>query len=67
VNAFLSWADEFYLRPHHRSAALLHPSTVDTPRHRLERLGARRTGRGALERGDGVFDPEVAAILTSSG
>jgi NADH dehydrogenase len=32
VNAFLSWADEFYLRSHHRSAALLDPSTVDTPR-----------------------------------
>jgi NADH:ubiquinone reductase (H+-translocating) len=32
ANAFLSWADEFYLRPHHRSAALLDPSTIDTPR-----------------------------------
>jgi NADH:ubiquinone reductase (H+-translocating) len=32
LNAFLSWADEFYLRPHHRSAALLDPSTIDTPR-----------------------------------
>jgi NADH dehydrogenase len=34
VNAFLSWADEFYVRPHHRSAALLDPSTIDTPRIR---------------------------------
>ena len=32
LNAFLAWADEFYLRSHHRSAALLDPATVDTPR-----------------------------------
>jgi NADH:ubiquinone reductase (H+-translocating) len=32
VKAFLAWADEFYVRPHHRSAALLDPSTIDTPR-----------------------------------
>jgi NADH dehydrogenase len=32
VKAFLAWADDFYLRPHHRSAALLDPSTIDTPR-----------------------------------
>jgi NADH dehydrogenase len=32
LNAFLSWADEFYLRPRHRSAALLDPATIDTPR-----------------------------------
>ena len=32
LNAFLSWADEFYLRSHHRSAALLDPATIDTPR-----------------------------------
>jgi NADH:quinone reductase (non-electrogenic) len=32
ANAFLSWADEFYLRSHHRSAALLDPLTIDTPR-----------------------------------
>jgi NADH:ubiquinone reductase (H+-translocating) len=32
VKAFLAWADEFYVRPHHRSAALLDPSNVDTPR-----------------------------------
>jgi NADH dehydrogenase len=32
LNAFLSWADDFYLRPHHRSAALLDPANVDTPR-----------------------------------
>ena len=32
TKAFLAWADEFYLRPHHRSAALLDPSNIDTPR-----------------------------------
>jgi NADH:ubiquinone reductase (H+-translocating) len=32
VKAFLAWADEFYFRPHHRSAALLDPSNIDTPR-----------------------------------
>jgi NADH dehydrogenase len=32
VKAFLTWAEEFYVRPHHRSAALLDPSTIDTPR-----------------------------------
>jgi NADH:ubiquinone reductase (H+-translocating) len=29
---FLTWADEFYLRSHHRSAALLDPATIDSPR-----------------------------------
>jgi NADH:ubiquinone reductase (H+-translocating) len=32
VKAFLAWADEFYVRPHHRSAALLDPATIDSPR-----------------------------------
>ena len=32
VKAFLAWADEFYVRPHHRSAALLDPSNIDSPR-----------------------------------
>jgi NADH dehydrogenase len=32
LDAFLAWADEFYLRSHHRSAALLDPATIDTPR-----------------------------------
>jgi NADH dehydrogenase len=32
VKAFLAWADEFYVRPHHRSAALLDASNIDTPR-----------------------------------
>jgi NADH dehydrogenase len=34
LHAFLAWADEFYLRAHHRSAALLDPATIDTPRIR---------------------------------
>jgi NADH dehydrogenase len=32
LKAFLAWAEDFYLRPHHRSAALLDPSKIDTPR-----------------------------------
>jgi NADH dehydrogenase len=32
TKAFMSWAEEFYLRPHHRSPELLDPSTVDQPR-----------------------------------
>jgi NADH dehydrogenase len=32
TSAFLSWAEDFYVRPHHRSAALLDPTTIDTPR-----------------------------------
>jgi NADH dehydrogenase len=32
VKAFLAWANEFYLRPHHRRAALLDPEKIDTPR-----------------------------------
>jgi NADH dehydrogenase len=32
MHAFMAWAEDFYVRPHHRSAALLDPSTIDTPR-----------------------------------
>jgi NADH dehydrogenase len=32
LRAFTAWAEEFYLRPHHRSAKLLDPSTIDTAR-----------------------------------
>ncbi|HZM84736.1 MAG TPA: FAD-dependent oxidoreductase [Candidatus Limnocylindrales bacterium] len=32
LKAFTAWAEEFYLRPHHRSAELLEPSRVDVPR-----------------------------------
>jgi NADH dehydrogenase len=32
LKAFVAWAEEFYLRPHHRSADLLDPSKIDTPR-----------------------------------
>jgi len=36
MHAFMSWAEDFYVRPHHRSAALLDPSTIDTPRIRWD-------------------------------
>jgi NADH:ubiquinone reductase (H+-translocating) len=32
LKAFFAWAEEFYVRPHHRSAALLEPSRIDLPR-----------------------------------
>ncbi len=32
VKAFIAWAEEFYLRPHHRAADLLDPSKIDIPR-----------------------------------
>jgi NADH:ubiquinone reductase (H+-translocating) len=32
MKAFFAWAEEFYLRPHHRWAKLLDPATIDTPR-----------------------------------
>jgi len=32
IRAFLAWAEEFYVRPGHRSAELLDPSTINTPR-----------------------------------
>jgi NADH dehydrogenase len=32
LNAFSAWAEEFYVRPHHRSASLLDPLTIDKPR-----------------------------------
>lgn len=32
VNALVTWADEFYLRPHHHVASLLSESTLDTQR-----------------------------------
>jgi NADH dehydrogenase len=38
MRAFISWADDFYLRPGHRSATLLDPSTIDEPR--IRRNGA---------------------------
>jgi NADH:ubiquinone reductase (H+-translocating) len=30
ARAFTSWAEEFYVRPHHRSAELLRSSTSDS-------------------------------------
>ena len=32
MRAFHLWAEDFYVRPSHRSAMLLDPSTIDTPR-----------------------------------
>ncbi len=32
LKAYVAWAQEFYLRPHHRRAELLDPSRIDTPR-----------------------------------
>jgi NADH dehydrogenase len=32
LKAFVAWAEDFYLRPHHRSAELLDPSQVELPR-----------------------------------
>jgi NADH dehydrogenase len=32
LKAFVAWAEDFYFRPHHRSAALLEPSRIDMPR-----------------------------------
>ena len=34
MKAFLAWAEDFYLRPGHRSAELLDPAAVNTPRIR---------------------------------
>ncbi len=31
-----AWAEEFYLRPHHRSAELLDPSTIDTTHRAID-------------------------------
>ncbi|BAL88513.1 putative pyridine nucleotide-disulfide oxidoreductase [Actinoplanes missouriensis 431] len=36
MRAFVSWLDDFYVRPAHRSAELLDPATIDRPRIRLE-------------------------------
>jgi NADH dehydrogenase len=32
LKAFVAWAEDFYLRPAHRSAELLDPSNINTPR-----------------------------------
>ena len=34
MRAFVSWLDDFYVRPAHRSADLLDPATIDQPRIR---------------------------------
>ena len=32
LKAFVAWAEDFYLRPHHRSGELLDPAQVELPR-----------------------------------
>jgi NADH dehydrogenase len=32
LKAFVAWAEDFYFRPHHRSAALLDPTQVELPK-----------------------------------
>ncbi|MEV6965110.1 NAD(P)/FAD-dependent oxidoreductase [Hamadaea sp. NPDC051192] len=32
LKAFFAWAEDFYVRPHHRTASLLEPSRIDMPR-----------------------------------
>jgi NADH dehydrogenase len=38
LKAFVAWAEEFYVRPHHRSAELLDPSRINTPRIHWDRV-----------------------------
>ncbi len=44
VKAFLSWAEDFYVRPDHRSAELLDPDTVNLPRIRWHDSTAKQSG-----------------------
>jgi NADH:quinone reductase (non-electrogenic) len=39
LKVFVAWANEFYMRPHHRSAALLEPSRLDMPRINWDQKG----------------------------
>jgi NADH:ubiquinone reductase (H+-translocating) len=32
LKAFVAWAEDFYFRPHHRSAELLDPAQVELPK-----------------------------------
>jgi NADH dehydrogenase len=38
LRAFLAWAEEFYVRPHHRTAELLDPNKIDVPRIHWDRV-----------------------------
>jgi len=42
--AFIAWAEDFYLRPHHRSAELLDPTQVELPKIHWKQSG--RDGQG---------------------
>jgi NADH dehydrogenase len=44
VKAFVAWAEDFYFRPHHRSAELLDPSQVELPRIHWGQSGSTGTG-----------------------
>jgi hypothetical protein len=39
----VAWAEDFYVRPHHRSAELLDPSQVELPKNPLGTVGAEST------------------------
>jgi NADH dehydrogenase len=53
VRAFMQWAEDFYVRPHHRSAELLADTHIDTPRihwHAAQSTDAQATDRQATVR-----------------
>jgi hypothetical protein len=39
LKAYVAWAQEFYVRPGHRSAELLEPSCIDSPRINWDQKG----------------------------
>jgi len=41
LKAFVAWAEDFYVRPHHRSAELLDPSQVELPKIHWRQSGNR--------------------------
>jgi NADH dehydrogenase len=45
LKAFIAWAEDFYVRPHHRSAELLDPAQVELPR--IQWGQSHRNGDGA--------------------
>ena len=44
IKAFVAWAEDFYLRPHHRSAELLDPSQVELPKIHWGRSAPQASG-----------------------
>jgi NADH dehydrogenase len=51
MRAFHEWAEDFYVRPHHRSAALLDPDTIDTPRIHWGTAAPKRDRHGSSAEG----------------